>query len=139
MPPKKDDAAGLRRLKEDLKTKHIGRCYLFHGEEAYLRDYYLGQMKKALLPAGMEDFNLHLLEGKSFTLRALEEALDCLPMMSERTMILITDLDIFKTEELRDGITSVLNDLPEYICLVFLYDLIEYKSDARTKLATAAK
>ena len=94
MPPKKDDAAGLRQLKEDLKTNAIGRCYLFHGEEAYLRDYYLGQIKKALLPAGMEDFNLHLLEGKTFTLHALEEALDCLPMMSERTVILVTDLDI---------------------------------------------
>ena len=41
MPPKKDDAAGLRKLKADLKANTLERCYLFCGEEAYLRDYYL--------------------------------------------------------------------------------------------------
>ena len=139
MAPKKEDTAGLQKLKADLKAGTLGRCYLFCGEEAYLRDYYLGRMKEALLPRGMEDFNLHTLEGKGFTLHALEEAIDCLPMMGERTMILVTDLDLFKTADLRDGIAALLPQLPDYVCLVFLYDLIEYKSDARTKLAAALK
>ena len=139
MPPKKDDTAGLRQLKADLKAGEPGRCYLFCGEEAYLRDYYLGRIKEALLPAGMEEFNLHELEGKTFTLHALEEALDCLPMMSRRTLVLVSDLDLFKSEELRSGLAALLPQLPDYVCLIFLYDLIEYKPDARTKLAAALR
>ena len=139
MAVKKDDAAGLRQLKADLKAGALGRCYLFCGEEAYLRDYYLGRMKAALLPQGMEEFNLHTLEGKGFTLHALEEAVDCLPMMGERTLVVVTDLDLFKTAEVRDGVAALLPQLPDYVCLVFLYDLIEYKADARTKLAAALK
>ncbi len=140
MPPKKDDAAGLRQLKADLKAGTPGSCYIFYGEEAYLRDFYLGRLKDLLLPAGMEEFNLHTLVGKGFTLRALEEAVDCLPMMSERTLILVSDLDLFKAAgEIRDGVAALLAALPDYVCLVFLYDLIEYKPDARTKLAAALK
>ena len=33
----------------------------------------------------------------------------------------------------------MLKDLPDYVCLVFVYDLIEYKADARTKLAALLK
>jgi len=139
MPPKKEDTSGLQKLKADLKANDLGRCYLLCGEEAYLRDYYLGRMKQTLLPEGMEEFNLHELDGKSFTLHALEEALDCLPMMSQRTMVLVSDLDLFRTEELRNEMAALLPQLPDYVCLVFLYDLIEYKADARTKLAAALK
>ena len=68
MPPKKEDTSGLQKLKADLKAGELGRCYVFCGEEAYLRDYYLGRMKQMLLPEGMEEFNLHELDGKGFSL-----------------------------------------------------------------------
>ena len=62
---------------------------------------------------------------------------DCLPMMSERTMIVVSDYDIFKGD--KDALAAVLRDLPDYVCLVFVYDLLEYKSDARTRLAALLK
>lgn len=37
----------------------------FYGEESYLREYYLGQMRKALVPAGFEEFNYTALEGRT--------------------------------------------------------------------------
>jgi len=49
MPPKgKPDTAAYQKLKQDLKSGALGSLYIFHGEEAYLRDYYLGEMKKKL-------------------------------------------------------------------------------------------
>ena len=52
MPPKaKPDTAAYQKLKKDIKEGTIGTLYVFHGEEAYLRDFYLGQLKKKLLPA----------------------------------------------------------------------------------------
>lgn len=134
--PKTDDAA-YKKLKKDLSDGNLGNLYVFHGEEAYLRDFYLGQMKKKLLPEGLEDFNYHVLQAKDFDLKQLAMLIDAFPMMSERTLVAVMDHDLYKGD--KDGLGELLDDLPEYLCLVFVYDLIEYKSDARTKLAAAIK
>lgn len=134
--PKADDAA-YKKLKKDLSDGTLGNLYVFHGEEAYLRDFYLGQMKKKLLPEGLEDFNYHVLQAKDFDLKQLAMLIDAFPMMSERTLVVVMDHDLFKGD--KDGLGELLDDLPEYLCLVFVYDLIEYKADARTKLAAAIK
>ena len=138
MPPKKkpDDGA-YQTLKKQIKTGDLGTLYVFHGEETYLRDYYLGQMKQKLLPAGMEEFNLHTLNGKEFDVKTLGQMVDCLPMMSQRTLIVVNDYDLFQGD--KEGLMEVLKDLPDYVCLVFVYDLIAYKADARTKLAGLLK
>ena len=74
-----------RQFKKALAQGTLGSLYIFHGEEAYLRDYYLDQMKAKLIPAGMESFNYHLLPGKTLTAQQLAETVDALPMMSQRT------------------------------------------------------
>ncbi len=139
-PEKKNDEA-YRQLKKDLSAGTIGSLYIFHGEEAYLRDYYLDQMKGKLIPPGMESFNYHLLPGKSLTVQKLAETVDALPMMSPRTMLVVSDYDLFKAPEgERTLMTQLLEDLPDYCCLVFVYDTVAYKSDARMKkLAGAIK
>ena len=132
------DQSAYQKLKKDIAAGDIGRLYVFHGEETYLRDHYLGQMRKKLLPAGMEEFNLHTLNGREFDVRTLEQLVDCLPMMSGRTLIQVNDYDLYKGGD-KDALAALLSDLPEYVCLVFVYDLIEYKADARTKLAGVLK
>ena len=140
MPPKKDDGSALRELKKALKENALGTLYLLHGEEAYLRDYYLGQMKTKLVPAGLEEFNLHTVQGRDCDPKRLAQEIDALPMMSPRTMVLVYDYDLFKAPAGdKETLTALFADLPDYVCLVFIYDLIEYKPDARTKLAAALK
>ena len=137
MAKTKTDKSAYQKLKKDISAGTIGQLYVFHGEETYLRDYYLGAIKKKLLPPAMEEFNLHTLQGKEFEPRKLAELVDCLPMMSQRTLIVVSDYDLFKGD--KDALVRILSDLPEYVCLVFVYDLIEYKADARTKLAGILK
>ena len=141
MPPKsKPDTAGFSRLKQDLAAGQPGQLYIFHGEETYLRDYYLGRLREAILTGGLGEFNRHDLSGKDMSPRALEEAVDCLPMMAERTLVQVTDFDIFKAgEKDREEYMRILSNLPDYCCLVLVYDLMEYKPDARTKLAAVLK
>ncbi len=141
MPPKqKTDNTAMRELKQALKAGAPGRLYLFHGEEAYLREYYLGELKKTLLPEGLEDFNLHAAQGKECSVEWIEQAIDCLPMMSERTLVLVTDFDIYALgESQKNKLTALLTDLPDYCCVVFVYDLLPYKADGRSKLAAAIK
>ena len=130
---------GLQQLKNDLSSGEIGQVYIFHGEESYLREYYLGELKKALVPAGFEEFNYHRLDGKNVTIPEISEVVEAMPMMSERTMVVLTDCDIFKLDESsRELFISMLEDFPEYCCLVLAYDVLEYKRDARLKkLCTA--
>lgn len=138
MPPKQKADEGLSALKKDLSAGRLRSLYVLCGEEAYLRDHYLGQMKEKLLPAGMEAFNHHSFQGREVTLRALTEAVDALPMMSERTLITVTDFDLFKAPaDMREALVALFSGLPDYCCLVFVYDVLEYKADARTKLAAA--
>lgn len=140
MPPKAKaiDTRAYQALKQDITAGTLGTLYLFHGEESYLRDFYLEQMKKRLLPEGMESFNLHSLSGKACSSERISELVDHLPMMSERTLILVTDYDLFKAAEgERSALAALMSDLPDYCCLVFVYDLVEYKSDARMKQLTA--
>lgn len=141
MPPKaKPDTAGYQRLKQDLSEGKPGQLYVLYGEETYLRDYYLGKLREQILSGGMGTFNLHEIGAKDMSPHALEEAVDCLPMMGERTLVLVTDYDLFKAgEKEREAYINLFSQLPDYCCVVFLYDLIEYKGDARTRLSGALK
>ena len=137
--PKTDNTA-MRELKQALRSGDPGRLYLFYGEEAYLREYYLGELKKTLLPEGLEDFNLHTAEGKGCSVAWIEQAVNCFPMMSPRTLVLVTDFDLFSLGEAdREHLVTLLADLPDYCCLTFVYDLLPYKADGRSKLVTALK
>lgn len=142
MPPKKKkgDNTSLRELKKDLKAGIPRPVYLFYGEEAFLRDYYLGRLKELILPPGLEEFNLHAAQGKECSIDWIEQAVDCLPMMSERTLVTVTDFDVFSQgEKGRDKLLTLLSALPEYCTLVFVYDLISPKLDGRSKLLALLK
>lgn len=134
MPPKKTSPDGLKQLKDALKQGEPANLYIFHGQEDYLRDYYVEQLKKLLLTGGMESFNLHLFQEKELDLQTLTEAVEAVPMMSERSLVLVYDWDLFKNEERREGLLALFQDLPEYVCLVFVYDTMEWKANANTKL-----
>lgn len=134
---KKTEDASYEELRRELAAGTIRSLYIFHGEETYLRDRSLEQMKAALLTGGLDDFNDHRISGKDFTLSRLHEAVDALPMMSERTMVVVTDYDMDKGD--REGLMELLGDLPDYVCLIFVYDVLEYKLDARGKLAKLIK
>lgn len=140
MPPKKSTSNdGLQALKAALKQGEIATLYIFHGAEDYLRDYYLEQLKKKTVSGGMESFNFHLYQGKDLSVQELTEAVEAMPMMSERSMVLVYDWDLFKNEERREKLLELFSDLPEYVCLVFVYDTMEFKPNANTKLGKLIK
>ena len=115
MPPKqKADTAGYQQLKKDLAGGEPGRLYLFHGEETYLRDHYLGRLKELLLTGGMGEFNLHTIPAREMSPRRLEEAVDCLPMMAPRTLVLVRDFDLFKAGEMLAMRLTVMHNLYFY-------------------------
>ena len=131
--------AGYEKLRADLDAGALETVYIFHGEESYLREYYLTQMRRQLVPEGFEEFNYHRLEGKTVTAQMLQELCEAMPMMAERTMVQIVDMDLYKlNEEQRTAFIALLEDFPDYCCLVFVYDRVEYKPNKTYKKLHAA-
>ena len=144
MPPKAKKSSktdGTQLLKQDLKNHTVGSLYVIGGEEAYLKQHYLAALDKEVVDETFRDFNYTVFEGASLTAEDLRDTVDSFPMMAERRMIVVKDLDIFKpTAALKDELPAILSDLPEFVCLVFYYDTRELKPDKRTKLyASIAK
>ncbi len=139
MPPKvKPDNTAMRALKQTLKEGTPKGLYIFYGEEAYLREYYFSALKQAVLPDGLEEFNYHTIQPKDCSPEWIAQAVDCLPVMSQRTLVAVTDFDLSALGE-QKRLIEVLSDLPDYCCLVFSYDLLPYKIDRRSKLAAVVK
>ena len=139
MAKKATKSEAYEKLKAGLKSGEIGCAYIFCGEESYLREYYLTQVKNQLIPGGFGEFNYHKLEGKDLTVQLLAEMAEAMPMMAERTMIVAVDFDLFKLDgEQREKLIALLSDIPPYCCIVFVYDTIPYKVDRTMKKLAAA-
>ncbi len=127
MAEKKTETS-YQKWKAALDAGEVGQIYVFHGEESYLREHALSQLRGQLVPAGFEEFNYHCINGKNLSLQELTEAVEAMPMMAERTLVVVTDCDLFKlSEEARAALIALLEDFPAYCCLVFVYELVEYK------------
>ena len=126
---------GAQKLKDDLKNNTIGQLYLIGGEEAYLKQYYLKELTAQTVDEAFRDFNYDEFEGNRVTLDQLTTAIESYPAMAERRMVVVKDFDVFKPAAVwKEPLAEIIADLPEYICLVFYYDTMEFKPDKRTKL-----
>lgn len=125
---------GLQELKLSLKNRNLGRLYFFHGEETFLLNHYLGQMKKQLLDPLTESFNFHRLNNETFDIRGFADAVENLPMMAESTFVQVDEIDLFKMNEGdRNKMAEILSDIPEYCTVVFTYLTTPWKPDKRLK------
>lgn len=124
----------LQELKAAMKNGTLSNFYIFHGEEMFLQNHYLQQLKKCVLDALTETFNFHRFNAETFALRDFADAVENLPMMAERTLVQVDDVDIFQLDEdSRGKMAEILSDIPEYCVVVFTYETVEWKPDKRQK------
>ena len=124
----------MQELKSAIKEKCPQRLYIFHGEEVFLLNHYLQQLKKILIDDLTESFNFHRLNNETFDIQAFADSVENLPMMAESTMVQVDDIDLFKLNESdRNKIAEVLSDIPEYCTVVFTYETVAWKPDKRLK------
>ena len=125
---------GFQDLKAQLKAKEPRNLYIFHGEEVFLLNHYLGQLKKLLIDELTESFNFHRMDQEHFDLQTFADSVENLPMMAERTMVQVDDVDIFKLPELeRNKLGEILSDIPPYCCVIFTFETVAWKPDKRLK------
>lgn len=128
----------LDRLKTDLKSKQPGSFYIFHGPEAYLRDYYLDSLRKLLVEDFAEAFNYHRFSPETISLQAVADSVNAIPMMSPTSMVRIDDVNFFAIGEDAADYAAIFSNLPSYCTVVLVYDTVEYKPDRRKKTIAEA-
>jgi len=123
----------LDRLKSDIKLNTPARLYVFHGEEAYLRSYYLEALHKLLVEDFAEAFNFHRFSADTISLQAVLDSIEALPMMSQHSMVQIDDVNFFTLGEDGASYAKFFSNIPDYCTVVLNYDTVEYKIDRRKK------
>ncbi|MGE4283436.1 MAG: DNA polymerase III subunit delta [Clostridia bacterium] len=127
----------LDLFKKQLKEGKFSGVYLFCGEEAFLQEYYLNQLKNKLVDNTFKDFNYYYFEGKNMNSQQIGDAIESLPVMAEKKMLVIKDSGIFKSPKAAEKVfwESYLEDVPSYICIAFY----EKEIDKRSKLYNLIK
>ena len=134
MAKKEESRSSFQELKAQLKNKDLGRLYFFHGEEMFLLNHYVNQVRKQLLDPLTESFNYHRFTSETFEIRGFADAVENLPMMAESTLVQVDDIDLFKMNEAdRTKMGEILTDIPDYCTVVFTYETTPWKPDKRLK------
>lgn len=134
-----EEADLFQKLKTSLRNKETDRLYFFHGEETFLLNYYLEQIKKLLIDQLTESFNFHKLTVETFDMQTFADCVENLPMMGSNTMVWVDEIDIYKMAEAdRERLCSIISDIPEYCTVVFTYVTTPWKPDKRLKKLHAA-
>jgi DNA polymerase III delta subunit len=63
--------------------------YLFLGQDSLSKDIRLKQIRQEILPKETEQFNLDILYAKELTLKDLQEKLLCLPIKSQKRIVVV--------------------------------------------------
>ena len=134
MAKKQEQPDALQSLKQAIRAKDPGRLYFFYGEELFLLHHYLEQLRKVIVDELTESFNYHKLTTETFDIREFADCLENLPMMSERTMVVVDEIDVFKMNEGdREKMVDIFSDIPDYCTVVFTYETVTFKPDKRYK------
>ena len=207
---------GYQQLTDELKHGQPANCYIFYGDERFLLERSIVQLRNLICPEGSGGFNHRQFDGRTVSLDEIEAAVNTYPAFAERTLIEVTDYNMFTgrgtagsansgasdgtankpasrlpggagssslsadpngsddayggddsagdsfgattaaatdgaaddTAASRDGkktasgdadhrLTELICDLPDYVCLVFIFDISAFKPDSRRKNTSA--
>lgn len=106
-------------FRQQLKKGELAPVYVIHGAESALVIRYAAQLEEKARPEDFPEFNLHRLGGDA-SVDEIAEAVETLPMISERTCVVVSNYD-------PDGASAadtkkmeqLLDDLPPHCTLIF--------------------
>lgn len=103
------------QLKTALKDG-LQSAYVLYGEESYLVEQYARLIAKQAVGDPDDAFNMHRFDGQTLTAEQLEEAVEALPLMAERTCVMVRDMDLNAHAE---RLVDILQQMPDTCVLVF--------------------
>lgn len=101
-------------LKKQISAMNFSHLYFLYGEEKYLIRHYTSLITKKAIDPSFADFNLHVYDGKNIDFDVVSQAAEALPMMSERTLIVIKDIALDNLNaESSNKFLKLIEDIPD--------------------------
>lgn len=114
-------------LKSSIKSGDMPHLMHFFGEETYLKNHYIEQVKNMFVDSFTSEFNFVLFED-NLSAVDLGVAVETPPMMSETKLILIKNTGIFKG--LAGDWSSIFSNIPDYVYIIADEDNFDKRSAA---------
>ena len=89
-------SAGEKALHAALKKRAFDPVYYFFGDDDYLKDIRVHELVEAAIDPATRDFNLESRRGGDVDAEALDALLSTPPMLAERRVVVIRDVDKLK-------------------------------------------
>jgi DNA polymerase-3 subunit delta len=122
----------MKKLKEHIKQNQFLSCYLFYGEEEFLKKRYLEQVTNKMIPQSAQMMNMDLFQGKNITANQIIEISETFPFMAEKRLVIVKDSGFLKTGRKDDTekVSEFIENILDTTCLIF----VENDIDKRNKL-----
>lgn len=104
------------QLKEIIKSGGAN-LYVFFGAEGYLTEQYARMVARETVEEGFDAFNLQRFDGQEVSAAELEDAVEALPLMTDRKCVLVRDLDPCSGDT--DRLLRLMEGVPDSCVLVF--------------------
>jgi DNA polymerase-3 subunit delta len=165
MPYKNQEqnASVMAELKSQIKNKKPARVYLFHGNEPFLIDYYIGEIKKLVLQNDETGLNFSSFENKT-DINDIIDACDTFPVFADKKLVLVKNSSLFTAKTKKDAalatgeaslngeeshaedgagvgskaqeaLKQYIPDIPETTCLVFCETQVDKRLGAYKQIA----
>lgn len=104
--------AAFGTLADDIKSGEFKKIYYVHGPEAYLKRYYINELKKVLSGGDASCPDVFVFDGKELDLRTFTDITEMFPMMSEKKLIIIKDSQMSApvVQYIKDSATEIPED-----------------------------
>lgn len=90
--------ADAKALRAAVKERAFAPAYYFHGEDDYLKDEEVRRFVDAAADASTRDFNVEIMRGGDIDAETLGSTVSTPPMMAERRVIVIRDVNALKKD-----------------------------------------
>lgn len=127
---------------KDIKHNELKRVYLLYGNEMYLKDYIISDIKKKYIDKAFESLNMIYIDGKETSTDSIINACETLPFMSDKKIVIVEDLSLFTSKKETSNLDEeelcrYLEKLNASSCLIFISN--EAKIDNRKKIVKIIK
>ncbi|MGF7056379.1 DNA polymerase III subunit delta [Brassicibacter mesophilus] len=126
----------------DIEKNNLKKVYILYGNEMYLKDWFLSEVKNRYVDKSFETLNYVHLDGKEISIDNIINACETLPFMSDKKIVVVEDVTYFtstKGSNVQDEeeLSNYLLNLNESTCLIFVEK--EDKIDNRKKIVKKVK
>lgn len=128
----------MKYLKQEKIDKNV---ILLYGEETFLKAHGKTELLNKITPAQMPEFNVFVFDGRKYDLKAVDEAIESLPVMSETKLFTFRNSMLFTvsgretaTKDYKEFWEKRFMDIPEDVYIVFDEEKVDKRSSLYKKL-----